>query len=87
MQKSVRRLRKEYKLPTRALNLKVKEPRSLLFFKGSTYSCTFNKTGVFSQAQMALMYDLPLQRDIDNWQPIIFLLAPPGMKFIEYDVD
>ena len=72
---------------TTELNQKVKEPRSLLFLKGAIYSCTFNKTGVFSQAQMALMYDLPLQMDIDNWQPIKLLLAPPGMKSIEYDVD
>ena len=72
---------------TTELNQKVKEPRSLLFFKGAIYSCTFNKTGVFSQAQMALMYDLPLQTEIDNWQPIKLLLAPPGMKSIEYDVD
>ena len=33
------------------------------------------------------MYDSPLQRDSDNWQPIKLLLAPPGMKSIEYDVD
>ena len=52
---------------TSALNQKVKEPRSLLFFKGAIYSCTFNKKGIFSQAQMALMYDLPLQSDINNW--------------------
>ena len=36
---------------------------------------------------MALMYDLPLQSDINNWRPIQLLLAPPGMKSIEYNVD
>ena len=36
---------------------------------------------------MALMYDLPLQRDIDNWQFIKLLLALPGTKSIEYDVN
>ena len=68
-----------------ALNQKVKEPRSLLFFKGAIYSCTFNNKGVFSQAQMALLYDLPSQSDVENWRPIKLLLAPPGLKSIEYD--
>ena len=67
------------------INQKVKEPRSLLFFKGAIYSCTYNKPGVFSQAQMALMYNVPSQKDVDNWRPIKLLLAPPGMKSIEYD--
>ena len=70
---------------TLALNQKVKEPHSLLFYKGAIYSCTFNKSGLFSQAQMALMYDLPSQKDVDNWQPIKLLLAPPGTKSIQYD--
>ena len=68
-----------------ALNQKVKEPRSLLFFKGAIYSCTFNNKGVFSQAQMALLYNLPSQSDVDNWRPIKLLLAPPGLKSIFYD--
>ena len=67
------------------MNQKVKEPHSLLFYKGAIYSCTFNKSGLFSQAQMALMYDLPSQKDVDNWQPIKLLLAPPGTKSIQYD--
>ena len=60
---------------------------SLLFFKGALYSCTYNKPGVFSQAQMALMYNVPSQKDVDNWRPIKLLLAPPGIKLIEYDIN
>ena len=51
------------------LDQRLKEPRSLLFFKGAIYTCTFNETnGNFSQAQMALLYDIPDQSTIDNWQ-------------------
>ena len=68
------------------LDQKVKEPRSLLFFRGSIFTCTYNdKDGAFSQAQMALLYDLPDQDDIDNWQKIPILVAPPGSKEIIYD--
>ena len=34
---------------------------------------------------MALMYDLLSQSDVDNWRPIKLLLAPPGLKSIQYD--
>ena len=68
-----------------ALDQKVKEPRSLLFFRGAVFVCTFNKKGFFSQAQMALLFDLPNQEDLDNWRPINVLLAPPGLKEIIFD--
>ena len=70
-----------------ALDQKVKEPRSLLFFRGAVFTCTFNKKGQFSQAQMALLYDLPTQKDIDNWRPINILLAPPGLKEVIFNED
>lgn len=71
---------------SRQLDSKVKEPRSLLFFRGAIYLCTFNDPhGSFSQSQMALLYDLPSQEQLDNWQKIPILIAPPGTKEIEYD--
>ena len=71
---------------SRQLDSKVKEPKSLLFFRGAIYLCTFNDpTGSFSQSQMALLYDLPSQEQLDNWQKIPMLIAPPGTKEIEFD--
>ena len=71
---------------SRQLDSKVKEPKSLLFFRGAIYLCTFNdNTGAFSQSQMALLYDLPTQEQLDNWQKITELIAPPGTKEIEFD--
>jgi predicted GIY-YIG superfamily endonuclease len=64
----------------------VKEPRSLLFFRGAIYICTFNDpTGRFSQSQMAILFDLPTQEQVDNWQPVKVLLAPPGTKEVMFD--
>lgn len=67
------------------LDKKVKEPRTLLFYKGGVYICTFNKKGSFSQSQMALLYDLPDQDDLQNFKPIRVLLAPPGIKSVKYE--
>ena len=68
------------------LDHKVKEPRSLLFFRGAIYVCTFNDiSGSFSQSQMALLFDLPSQEQLNNWQKIKVLIAPPGTKEIIYD--
>ena len=71
---------------SRQLDSRVKEPRSLLFFCGAIYLFTFNDSnGLFSQSQMALLYDLPTQNQLDNWQKILLLVAPPGTKEIEFD--
>lgn len=50
------------------LDHKVKEPQSLIFFCGAIYVCTFNDiSGSFSQSQMALLFDLPSQEQLNNW--------------------
>jgi predicted GIY-YIG superfamily endonuclease len=72
---------------TSLLDKKVKEPRSLMFFSGAIFSCTFNSPGKFSQAQMALLFDLPNQDDLDTWQSINILVAPPGLKDVVYDAN
>ena len=67
------------------LDHKVKEPRSLLFFRGAIYVCTFNDiSGSFSQSQMALLFELPSQDQLNNWQKVKVLIAPPGTKEIIY---
>ena len=69
------------------LEQKVKEPKTLLFFKGAIFECTFNKEGRFSNTQKALLYDLPSQATLDNWHPIKVLLPPIGLQDIEFDPD
>ena len=69
------------------LEQKVKEPKTLLFFKGAIFECTFNKEGKFSNTQKVLLYDLPSQETLNNWQPIKVLLSPVGLQDIEYDPD
>ena len=68
-----------------ALNKKVKEPYTLLFFKDTIYEFSYNKEGHFSQAQMGLLYDLPSRDDIDRDKPIKILVAPPGLHDIVFD--
>ena len=64
-----------------------KEPTELLFFRGGQYEFTFNKDGKFSQSQMALLYDLPSQEDVESFRKIKILCAPPGLKNFAIDVD
>ena len=47
-----------------------KEPTELLLFRGGQYEFTFNKDGEFSQSQMALLYDLPSQEDVELFKKI-----------------
>lgn len=68
------------------LEQKLKEPQCILFFKGAIFECTFNDPrGQFTQSQMALLYELPSTEAIEKWEKIKVLVAPPGMKEIEYE--
>ena len=62
----------------------MREPETLLFFRGAIYETTYNKEGKFSNTQKALLYDLPSQESITNWQPIKVLISPIGLKNIEF---
>ena len=63
----------------------MKEPSTLLFFKGAVYEFTQNCDGLYSQGQMALLYDLPNQDAISQNRKIKVLAAPTGLHDIEYD--
>ena len=67
------------------LEQKVKEPKKLLFFKGAIYEITFNKEGEYSQSQMVLLFDMPLEEDLINWRKIKILVAPNGLKEVVFD--
>ena len=57
----------------------------LYFFPGAKYEITYNKEGGFSQSQLALLNDVPIRVDLDVWRKIKVLIAPPGIKDIDYD--
>ena len=69
------------------LDTELKEPDTLLFFKGGIYQCTYNKDGCFSQSQLSLCYDVPQQQDLDRFRPIKMLLFPPTMKLDSFNFD
>ena len=63
----------------------MKEPSTLLFFKGAIYEFTHNKDGVYSQGQMALLFDLPDEETIQRNGKVKVLAAPTGLHDIEYN--
>ena len=68
------------------LDQKVKEPSTLLFFRGAIYEFTYNCNEQFSQAQMALLFDVPSQDTLDRFKKFEILAAPPGTNDIgEFD--
>ena len=71
---------------TQQLNKKCREPEELLFEIGSVYTCTFNDQKK-SNSQKAILFDLPSQEALDEFQPIKILLAPPGCKDVLYEPD
>ena len=70
---------------SKKLNKKVKEPSTLLFFKGAIYEFTHNLDEKYSQGQMALLFDLPNQEQINQNRKINVLAAPTGLHDIVYD--
>ena len=69
------------------LDQRCKEPRELLFFKGALYQFTFNDDRNFTQSQLGLLIDLPNQNDTNNFRKIPIMVAPPGVKVSEFDVN
>ena len=70
---------------SKKLDRKVKESYVLLFYKGAIYEFTHNKDGVYSQAQMCILFDLPDQDTLDRYRKIKVLRAPTGMHDIIFD--
>ena len=70
-----------------ALDNRLKEPRSILFFKGAVYEFTYNEDKKFNQSQLGLLLNIPSQADIDVFRKIPILVAPPGVKVVDFDED
>lgn len=71
---------------SRQLDTKVKEPRELLFFEFAVYGFTCNKTGFYSQTQLAVMCDVPSTQTVADFGPVELIVAPPGLRFIDFEI-
>jgi predicted GIY-YIG superfamily endonuclease len=67
-------------LSKKKLERTCKEPTELYFFQGGLYEMTYNKAGCFSQSQLAILMDVPAQRDLDAFRPIEICVSPAGNK-------
>jgi hypothetical protein len=66
---------------TRAnLDMRVKQPRCLLFYIGCVYEFRFNEDGKFSQAQLCILLVLPSESDLNFFKKIKVMVSPPGLK-------
>ena len=63
----------------------MKEPCTILFFKGAIYEFTYNKDDKFSQGKMALFYDIPDQQTVAQSRKLKVLSAPTGLHYIQFD--
>lgn len=68
-----------------ALEQRLKEPKELLFFKRATYEITYNEQNKFSHGQIAILFDMPTEEQLQNWKKIKVLVAPPGKKDFEFN--
>ena len=66
---------------TDLLNHKTKEPSKLYFYKGGRYQITANDTNQkYSNSQLAVLFDMPTQAQLDEKKPVSLLLAPAGCR-------
>ena len=72
-------------LTTNALDHTCKEPKTLLFFRGAMYQFTYNDDGKFTQSQLGLLLEVPDQNCLDHFRKIPIMVAPPGVKVVEFD--
>ena len=81
LQESNRDNREASAATVRALRRSSKMPRLLSIFEGAVVQMTYNhKDGVFTQGQLAYVYEIPRQEDVDEWRPLKLMLAPVGTK-------
>ena len=67
------------------LNRLVKEPETLLFFRGAKFIFTYNDDGKFSQSQIGLLLEVPTHNTVNRFKKISILVSPPGLKDVQYD--
>jgi len=70
------------------LGRKLKEQQQLYLYVGGRYQTTVNDANnKYSNSQLAMLYDMPTQEQINKKQPIRMLLAPSGLWYIPSNQD
>ena len=64
---------------TKKLSKKGKMVRRLTLFDKAVVQMTYN-SDKFTQGQLAVVWDVPVQTDLDEWKPVKLLLGPVGTK-------
>jgi hypothetical protein len=70
---------------SRTLDRDVKEPRVLVLVQGGRYQLTYNNGAKFSNAQLAVLFELPTQEQVDKKSALKMIVAPAGCKIIPDD--
>jgi hypothetical protein len=65
-----------------AMDGRVKEPQKLYFYERGRYQITANKSGKYSNSQLAMLFSMPSQEHVDQKLPIKMLVSPPGSRYI-----
>jgi len=77
--------RQASEITSKELDTKVKEPRTLILYSGGRYQITYNNGSLFSNSQLAILFDLPTQEQIDGKRTIKMIVAPAGSRYIPDD--
>ena len=68
------------------LNSSLKEPQTLLFFRGAVYEFTYNDPdNRFTQSSLCVLFELPSPISVMQFQRVKVLAAPVGLKDYEFD--
>lgn len=70
---------------SRILDRDVKEPKTLVLIQGGRYQLTYNNGAKFSNAQLAVLFDLPTQEHVDKKLALKMVVAPAGCKIVPDD--
>ena len=73
---------KASKAVSRDLSRRIKQPYNLAFYEKALYETTYNYRNHFSQAQMAILLEMPTVEDIKELKPVKVMVAPHGCKYI-----
>ena len=66
----------------------LKEQNQLYFYVGGRYQITANNANnKYSNSQLAMLFTMPTQEQLDKSLPIRLLLTPPGLRYLPSDQD
>ena len=72
---------------SKRLNMKVSEPDCILFYPKALFHFTFNCPGRFCHTQLGLVWNIPDQSCLDNFEPIDIYVAPAGSRIVDFEIN